>query len=233
MKKIFLVIVIPLLVSVCNVSNGQTFLGDEQYDSMTEHGLGIMLAYSNQQYQGTVGNFNSFGNGIWGEKNALHGFDMGMVLQGTFGYGFGVYVGMNFGFFMSSNNPTSRYGEATTEEAFDSYSEFTFEMPLHMQFKQPIGDIAAIGIHTGLSIDLSYLALFEDTRGYYSEYSVLGDGVNVFNLTYDFALFLELGSVRFDVQWSHGLNDHKREGFDRFIRNRFLAGMTFFLNFDD
>lgn len=220
MKRILMIlavlatIVVPVKTAHCQ------FMGLDS-DSKTEEGFGLVFGYANQQYKFTSNNYSIYSNGIWGDSKRLHGMKYGLVLQGTIDEGFGIYWALNMELFLFSISSSSI--------PFDSYTELTFEMPLHLQFKQPIDDNVAFGAHTGPGMTLSCMAFMEDSRGAYQDYNVLGkNGVRVFNLTYDFALFFEIDVVRLDVQWSRGLNDHKRDGCDKTIRNKFMVGLTYF-----
>ncbi len=222
----FLALTVAITVLCTTNAHAQSYLGDVKYNQ-TE-GIGLSFGYTNQQYKITYGNQHFFSNGIWGDNKRLHGLDMGLIAQGTIDYGIGIYIGLDMELYFSSNTPSQTYGAGTIEEVFDSYTELTFEIPLHIQFKQPLSDIFAIGAHTGPGMTLSCMALFEDTRGYYSDYDAIGDGVNVFNLTWDFAVFMELENVRLDAMWSTGLINVTNGGWDadKVTRNKFSLGIS-------
>lgn len=225
-----------MLVLLLTASNthSQSYLFNSKYSNLSEEGPGVYFGYTNQHFKFSSGTNNLITNGIWGNNKSLHGFEFGLLAQGTINNGIGAYFAVNMEFYTSGNSPSSTYGSASLDEAYTDYSEFTFEIPLHIQFKQPIDDdIIAIGAHTGPTLTFTYLSLFEDTRGYYGSF----DGFNssnmkVFNPTWDLALFLEIGKVRFDVQWSYGLRDYKIEGLDRATRSKFSAGLTIFISFN-
>lgn len=228
MKTIRICILTLELLLATNVT-AQDYLVNRWY--CNNEGVGLCFGYTSQQFQAKYNDYNDYFDGIWGDKNRLHGAFLGFAKQGNWGYGIGLYWGANLEFYLSTNNPTAVYQANSVNEAFDTYIEFTLNAPLHLAFKLPLRDNFALGFHTGPGVTLSYIAFFSDMRGYFDDWFCLGDGIKVFNLTYDFALFTEIGSIRFDVQWSTGLiNQQSSSDWDKLTRNKFSIGLTRFWN---
>ncbi len=217
--------VIALTVSLPNKGCAQ-FISHFDYE---EHSLGWTFSYNNQQMEYRVGEFSDFGNGLWdnGSKR-LHGGGMGFIVNGTFGGGFGLYWGLGMELF-SSSNESSGFGE-TIADQYETYMELAFEMPLHLQYKLPIADRIAIGAHVGPGITFSCAGSFMDDDGSYDDVNAIGveNGFKMFNLTFDAALFVELGKLRFDIMWSNGLTDQERnkDVVDKTLRNKLFFGLT-------
>ena len=193
-----------------------------------ERNFGFTFSYVNQQMEYHMGDFSDYGNGIWSNgKERLNGVGVGFIVDGTFGAGVGIFWGMDLEYFSSSNNP-SGVGN-TIEDQYDKYMEAVLGMPLHIQYKLPISDKIAIGTHLGPGLSLSVLAGFTSSNGY-EDVDILGaeNGMRMLNVTFDAAIYLEWGKVRFDVIWSNGLVDYKRnpELIDKTFRNKFMFGLS-------
>lgn len=69
-----------------------------------------------------------------------------------------------------------------------------------------------------------------DDDGSYDDVNAIGveNGFKMFNLTFDAALFVELGKLRFDIMWSNGLTDQERnkDVVDKTLRNKLFFGLT-------
>ena len=209
--------------------NAQSWLTNVNYD---DHKAGLYLGYASQQFKFSKGDNYICTDGIWGDRNRLHGVAMGAVVQGNWGYGIGLYWAFNGEFYFSTNNPTETYQASSVNEAFDFYGEFTFQMPLHLALTVPLTDDFAVGFHTGPGLTLTYISMFSDLRGYFDDWSGLGDALNVINLTYDFACYIEFRGIRLESQWSYGLikNGDNSSGWDRVVRDKFAVGLTIFVD---
>lgn len=224
MRKILFIIA---FLTIMMPSKAQKWLTHVDYD---DHQTGLHMGYTSQQFKFYSGDYYFVSDGIWGDKNRLHGFDIGVVVQGNWGYGIGLYWALHTEFYFSTNNPTETYHATSVNGAYDFYGEFTFQMPLHLALKIPLTDDFALGFHTGPGITLTYISMFNDFRGYFDDWSGLGDQLNVINLTYDFALYLEFNKIRLESQWSYGFTNNKNyaSGLDRVVRNKFTIGLTIF-----
>lgn len=228
MKTIKIGVVALLLLATLKVS-AQDYLTGYRYYNNT--GLGITMGYTNQQFHYRTGEYHYYNDGIWGDRNRLHGFYMGFAHQSNWVAGFGLYIGTNFNFYFSSNDPHGYYYAQTVNDAYDSYFECSLEIPLHLAFKLPLGYDFALGAHSGIGCTLTYVSVFSDSRGYFNDWSGLGEFLKVANLTYDFALYLELGGLRVDAQWSTGLiRQASSSDWDQLLRDKFLVGLTLFFN---
>ena len=193
-----------------------------------ENTFGLYVSYINQQMVYHMGDFSDYGNGIWNNgKDRIHGAGLGFFFDGTFGAGIGLLWGSDIELFSSSNEP-SGVGN-TIEDQYSTYTEMAIGMPLHIQYKLPISDKIAIGTHLGPGFTWSILAGFtNDTE--YDQVDILGveGGIRMMNITFDAAIYMEWGNVRFDVMWSNGLVDYKRnpEVVDKTLRNKFMFSFS-------
>lgn len=191
---------------------------------------GFYLGYVNQQFQIKFGDYSDYTDGIWEDRSRLHGLSLGVAYQSNWLYGFGLYCGGTMEFYLSTNNPTAVYHANYPREAYDIYGEFTFQIPLHLALKVPLGYDFSLGFHTGLGTTLTWFSLFTDSRGYFDDVSPLDmKTFKFYNFTYDFALYVELFNFRLDAQWSTGLNNQQpSSNWDNLTRNKFSIGLTIF-----
>ena len=134
MRKILFIIA---FLTIMMPSKAQKWLTHVDYD---DHQTGLHMGYTSQQFKFYSGDYYFVSDGIWGDKNRLHGFDIGVVVQGNWGYGIGLYWALHTEFYFSTNNPTETYHATSVNGAYDFYGEFTFQMPLHLALKIPLTD---------------------------------------------------------------------------------------------
>lgn len=227
MKTIRISIVAAIFFLMGLNCKAQNYLSGWDYGRF---GLGFYMGYSSQQFKMTTGDFFYNTDGIWENKNRLHGMSLGMAVQSNWLYGLGLYWNLTMDMYLSTNNATATTVAETPSEAYDTYFELGFQMPLHLAFKLPLANVFAIGFHTGPGITASCLAIYRDTRGYFESMSPLKEKVFLYyNVTYDCAVFFELFNCRVDVQWSTGLiNQQSSPQWDKLTRNKFTVGLTIF-----
>ncbi len=221
-----IVLFLILFVSI-TCSKAQDYVTDVRYD---EKYIGISLGYVNQNFKYVTGDYSMTSGGIWENDKKLHGFTMGLVGQVPFDFGIGLYLGMNMEIYGSSNNSKHSHHAQTVDEAYDSYTEIAFNIPIHLYFKVPLDSDIALGLHTGIGSTITCMTLYEDTKGYYDSWTPNSEDSEFknFNLTYDFALFMEIYCIRLDVQWDDGLiNMVNLTDWDKIYRNKFTAKLSF------
>lgn len=224
--------IVLLITMTASLSYGQKWLTNVDY--RTCKGPGFLIGYVNQQFNITDGLRHAYYRGMWqnDENEFLHGITLGAIVQPNLFYGLGIYTGFCMDMYVSFNDPPEVNNATTFDEAFTTYMEVSFNIPLHLGFTFPLTENFAIGFHTGPSMSLACVSMYEDSRGKYDDKSVLGeDGrMKVWNFTYDLALFLQIHKVRFDIQWSSGLNDHglATDSSWKTYRDRFLLGTTIY-----
>ena len=227
MKTIRISIVAAIMFLMALNCKAQHYLSNIEYN---RKGLGFYMGYSSQQFKMTIGDFFYCTDGIWEDQNRLHGMSLGMAAQSNWLYGFGLYWNFTADFYLSTNNATATTTANSVNEAYDTYYELGFQMPLHLAFKLPLAKVFAIGFHTGPGATVSYVALYHDTRGYFDNLNPLKEKIfQYYNVTYDCAVFFELYNVRVDAQWSTGLiNQQSSAQWDKLTRNKFMVGLTIF-----
>ena len=231
-----LIVLITCILYGLHCSAQKDWVTNHYFD---DHPVGLIFSYNNQNVENNIQGFISTWDGIWesGVNNHLHGGALGIIVQGNWGYGIGLYWGMLWEFYMSSNDPTAYDYAYYAEDAFDLYLETALSMPLHLQFKVPLSDNFAVGAHSGLGATWSFIGEYSDSRGYFADYEPLGEHGHLkkINLTWDFALLLQFETFRFDIQWSRGLTNHVmyygEDGstMDMTRRNKFTFGFTVFM----
>lgn len=221
--------IVALLLLVIIKASAQDYLTDYRYTNNT--GPGLTMGYLNQQFHYRTGEYHFYNDGVWGDRNRLHGFYLGLAHQSNWVAGFGLYTGFNLDFCFSFNDPTGYYYAQSVNDAYDSYVECGLEIPLHLAFKLPLGYDFALGLHSGIGCTLTYVSVFSDSRGYFNDWSGLGEFLKVVNLTYDFAVYMELAGLRLDAQWSTGfIRQASLTDWDQVLRDKFLLGLTLFIN---
>lgn len=227
MKTIRISIIAAIFSLMALNGKAQNFLSDWDYG---RQGLGFYMGYSSQQFKVTTGDFFYSTDGIWENRNRLHGVSLGLAAQSNWLYGLGLYWNMTLDMYLSTNNATSTTQASTISEAYDSYFELGFQMPLHVAFKLPLAKVFAIGFHTGPGATASCVAIYSDSRGYYNKMNPLKEKYfKYYNITYDCAVFFEVFNCRIDVQWSTGLiNQQSSDLWDQLTRDKFMVGLTIF-----
>lgn len=191
--------------------------------------FGISYGYTNQQFKFFIGDFNETNDGIWFDRQRLHGFSFGLNLHSYWKQGYsddyslGIFWGCYMELYHSKNKSSLSYNAQSYDEAYDDYTELDFQMPLHFSIQYLIDeDYIAIGAHVGPGMTVAALGEFSDSRKYYDSFNILKDELKAFNLTFDFALSLLLYPLRIDVQWDRGLlNVMDFDFYDKGIRNKF------------
>lgn len=143
-------------------------------------------------------------NGVWddGENKWLHGMQVGIYAQPCFSWGLGLYSGLFYEFYMSSN------GNAGSDE-WEDFQEHNIAIPVHALYRIPFGRKCALSLHGGLgfsyAISGAYKAEdYEDYTDFYGEEPY----PKRFNMALEGGIDFRVGPVQIGVLYSKGLNDH-------------------------
>jgi len=143
-------------------------------------------------------------NGVWndGEDKWLHGMQVGVFGQPCFSWGLGLYTGLFYEAYLSSN------GSGNSDE-YEDFQEHNIVVPVHALYRLPFGKTCALNVHGGLG--LSYVVYgaykaddYEDNSDFYGE-----DGSpKRFNMALEVGLDFRVGPVQVGFLYSKGLTDH-------------------------
>lgn len=144
-------------------------------------------------------------NGVWtdGEDKWLHGMQIGIFGQPCFSWGLGLYTGLFYEFYLSSN------GSGNSDE-YEDFQEHNIYLPVHALYRLPFGKKVALNIHGGLGFNYvvygAYTADgYEDNSDFYGE-----DGSpKRFNMALEAGLDFRVGPVQIGLSYSKGLTDHE------------------------
>lgn len=144
-------------------------------------------------------------NGVWtdGTDKWLHGMQVGIFGQPCFSWGLGLYTGLFYEFYLSSN------GSGNSDE-YEDFQEHNIYLPVHALYRLPFGKKVALNIHGGLGFNYvvygAYTADgYEDNSDFYGE-----DGApKRFNMALEAGLDFRVGPVQIGLSYSKGLTDHE------------------------
>ena len=186
-------------------------------------GLGLSYVYKQLVTKGEGEKLKE--NGIWedGQDKYLHGVQVGLHFQPCFSFGLGLYTGLFYEFYYSSND---KYD-------YDKFMEHCLYMPIHAYYRIPFSRSVALSVHGGLGLSYAFYGVIcakesyvDDITDFYGE-----DGVpKRFNLTADIAAGLRLGPILLSFQYSKGINDHKSYeamGDYKTTQNKYSIGLSY------
>ena len=164
-------------------------------------------------------------NGIWedGQDEYLHGVQVGLHFQPCFSFGLGLYTGLFYEFYYSSND---KYD-------YNKFMEHCLYMPIHAYYRIPFSKKVALSIHGGFGFSYSIYGAFSAKESYYDDITDFygEDGFpKRLNITADIAAGLRLGPVQINVQYSKGINDHKSYvavGDYKTTQNKYVIGLSY------
>lgn len=144
-------------------------------------------------------------NGVWadGTDKWLHGMQFGIFGQPCLSWGLGLYSGLFYEFYLSSN------GSGNSDE-YKDFQEHNIYLPVHALYRLPFGKTVALNVHGGLGFNyVAYGAYtadgYEDNSDFYGE-----DGApKRFNIALEAGLDFRVGSFQIGLSYSKGLTDHE------------------------
>lgn len=140
-------------------------------------------------------------NGVWedGENKWLHGIQIGIYAQPCFSWGLGLYSGLFYEFYFSSNDNFD----------YDSFQEHNIVIPVHALYRLPFGKKCALSIHGGLGFGYAVSGAYK-ADGYEDYTDFYGEDAfpKRFNMALEGGLDFRVGPVQVGVLYSKGLNNH-------------------------
>ena len=262
MKKIiFAIFILPFLISTDVLAHGTVYegshsstsfspwLSDKAYSRVGGFSFGYVNQYARTYGSSTGGDIKRarrFIDGIWsdGFDQRIHGGFIGFTFQHQLGNsGLSIYWALRTGFYYSKKKdeeyPILMDYSTRTGYNWVNYYEWTFNLPLHLQFSIPLGE-GAVGFHTGPAYTCYIMGRYVDeaNSNKYDAYQQHDEPRSAF--FYEIACFYQTASsVRFDFTWSQGLTKrmywirdvapgNSVEYWSSYNRNKFMAGMTLF-----
>lgn len=176
--------------------------------------FGISAGYVQKQLKSNGEGEKRNENGIWadGDDKWLSGMQIGLHLQPCFSFGLGMYTGIFYEFYLSSND----------NEYYTSYQEHDIYVPVHALFRLPFSEKVSLWIHGGLGFNYGvYASYSSDDEGADDLTDVFGEPLYVIgdteiynakrlNMAAEISLGLRVGPVAVNATYSKGLNNHKR-----------------------
>lgn len=166
--------------------------------------LGLSVAYVSKQLV-TEGEGEKYKeNGVWddSEGKSLHGIQLGLHMQPCFSFGLGLYSGLFYELYMSSND----------DYDYNEFMEHCLYVPIHAYYRLPFAQSTALSIHGGIGLNYAVYGEYSDSDDMYESYTdFYGEDAfpKRFNLTAEIGVGVRFGAIQINAQYSKGLNDHK------------------------
>lgn len=143
-------------------------------------------------------------NGVWndGVDKWLYGMQFGFYAQPCFSWGLGLYTGLFYEAYLSSN------GSGNSDE-YENFQEHNLSLPVHALYRFPLGKKCALSLHGGLGFNYVVYGAYtadgvEDNSDFYGE-----DGCpKRFNMALEGGVDFRIGPVQIGFTYSKGLTDH-------------------------
>jgi hypothetical protein len=168
--------------------------------------FGLSVAYVTKEWVTSGENFKMHEN-VWGDENKkLHGLQVGFPMQPAFSWGGGLYTGIFYEYYVSTNDEMRNNGY------LDKFEEHCLYIPVQLSFRLPFSETIALFVHGGLGLDYGVHAEFSSSdeeegstsTDYYGEEMYPGR----FNLSTEIGAALSFGAFRLGAQYSKGLINH-------------------------
>lgn len=150
-----------------------------------------------------------------------HGYSFGVVMNdNNIWHGLGILWSLHWDLSLA-------FPENSLYEILGAESSFYHQ--LHLSFKLPLSNDFALGFHTGPGLVFGIANVFYGDVGEEDDFRPFKEKwFKRFNFSYDYAVYLEFRTWRFEVSWIKGLRDNGSE-LDPLRRNRIMFG---FVKFD-
>lgn len=194
--------------------------------------IGFSIGYVTKQWVVTGEGEQFKANTVWGQGHStpLHGVQAGFHFQPCFKWGLGLYLGLFYELYMSSND------EYRETDNYDKFIEHSLYAPAHLYFRIPFAEKIALSIHGGVGFDYGLVAKLsasnsniEPLTDYYG-----GDmWPKRFNMSGEIGASMRFGPVQFNFQYSKGLTDHEsytRNGDYKNVQNKISASISWLFN---
>lgn len=143
-------------------------------------------------------------NGVWNdsENKWLHGMQIGVYGQPCLSWGLGLYTGLFYEFYMSSN-------DSGNSDEYEDFQEHNIVVPVHALFRIPFSKKCALSIHGGLGFSYAVYGAYK-AEGYedYTDFYGEETAPKRFNMALEGGLEFRVGSIQVGLLYSKGLNDH-------------------------
>lgn len=193
--------------------------------------VGVSLSYVTKQMVTTGEGEKLKENGVWpdGKDKSLHGMQVGLHLQPCFSFGLGLYTGLFYEIYLSSND----------DYDYDSFQEHSLYMPIHGFFRIPLSKKIALSVHGGLGLNYSVYGVYtgnDNGLENYDDFYGEAGWPKRFNMAAEIGAGLRLGPVQLNFQYSKGINDHKSYsdlGDYKTVQNKYTFGISYVISGND
>jgi hypothetical protein len=212
--------------------NKEVIVYVNQGANKVEYG-GFTIGYVQKQWVTTGGGRTYKENAVWNKEDGyLHGFQMGVHFQPCFKWGLGLYTGLFYECYISTQN-TDNLDNSENIYA-DFFQEHSLYVPLHLYYRIPFAYKYELSIHGGLGFDCGIYAEYSFTKynnispitSYYGE----ACSPKRINLSTEISLGFRVKSVMFNAFYSRGITDHEfysALGNYKTIQNKLGIGLSF------
>lgn len=172
-----------------------------EYDSTP---IGMSVGYVSKQLVTRGEGEKLKESGVWddGEGKSLHGMQIGMHFQPCFSFGLGLYTGLFYELYYSSND----------DYDLNEFMEHCVYVPVHALFRLPFAEKVALTIHGGLGFNYSVYGSYSDSDDMYEEYTDFygEEGFpKSFNMAAEIGAGFRIGPVQVNAQFAKGITNHK------------------------
>ncbi len=143
-------------------------------------------------------------NGVWddSEGKSLHGMQLGLHFQPCFSWGGGLYSGLFYELYVSSND----------DYDYNQFMEHCIYVPVHAYYRLPFANKIALSIHGGLGFNYSVYGAYSDDDNTLEDYTdFYGEEAypKRFNMAAEIGAGFRVGPVQINAQYAKGITDHK------------------------
>lgn len=167
--------------------------------------FGFTVGYVQKQLSTDDEGYKVKENGVWynGEDKWLSGVQVGFRVQPCFSWGLGLYTGLYYEYYFSSNGDP--YGDE-----YSDFEEHCIYLPAHVLFRLPFAEKVALQVHGGLGFNYSVSGrYYEDGYDDYSDFYGEDGCPKRFNMTLEVGVGFRVGPVQINAQYGLGLTDHE------------------------
>ncbi len=163
--------------------------------------MGVAIGYIQKQMTTKGEGEKLKENGVWddGENKWLHGMQIGIYAQPCFSWGLGMYTGLFYEFYLSSNDNYN----------YNSFQEHNLVIPVHALYRLPFSRKCALSIHGGLGFSYAvYGAYTADGYENYTDFYGEDAFPKRFNMALEGGLDFRVGPVQIGLLYSKGISNH-------------------------
>ena len=194
--------------------------------------IGFSIGYVTKQWVVSGEGEQFKANTVWGQGHStqLHGVQAGFHFQPCFKWGLGLYLGLFYELYMSSND------EYRETDNYDKFIEHSLYAPAHLYFRIPFARKIALSIHGGVGFDYGLLAKLSDSNSNIEPLTDYYGGdmwPKRFNMSGEIGASMRFGPVQFNFQYSKGLTDHEsytKNGDYENVQNKISASISWLFN---